>query len=126
MKNRTLWTWTLGLALTLPFVGGCVQEASSSTENDAPAIKAATDSDSALERPADVEALAPEKAPLEDISKAAVRPVSAGKTAPPNLKVTAPVADIISLADSGMDESVMLAFVNKSSSTFNLRADEII
>src|SRR2546423_534572 len=126
MKNRTLWTWTLGLALMLPFLGGCVQEASSSSENDAPAVKAVTESDIATQSPADVEILAPEEAPLEDISKAAVRPVSTGKTAPPNLKVTAPVADIISLADSGMDESVMLAFVNKSSSTFNLRADEII
>ncbi|MEY2428458.1 MAG: hypothetical protein QOJ40_1343 [Verrucomicrobiota bacterium] len=126
MKNRTLWTWTLGLALTVPFAGGCVQEASSSTENDAPAIKAGTDSDVAVQSPADGNALAPEEAPQEDISKAAVRPVSSAKTPPPNLKVTPPVADIISLADSGMDESVMLAFVNKSTSTFNLRADEII
>src|SRR2546423_4870159 len=106
MKNRTLWTWTLGLALTVPFVGGCVQEASSSTENDAPAIKAGTDSDIAIQSAGDDEALAPEETTQEDISKAAVRPVSSGKTPPPNLKVTAPVSEIITLADSGVDESV--------------------
>ena len=126
MKNRTLWTCSLGLALTLPFVGGCVQEASSSTENNAPAIKAETASDVAIQSPADSEAPAPEETPEEDVSNAAVRPVSSEKTPPANLKVTGPVSEIITLADSGVDESVMLAFVNKSTSTFNLRSDEII
>ncbi len=126
MKNRTLWTWSLALAIALPFVGGCVQEASSSTQNNAPAINTEPDSEVALQTAANADAVAPEETPEEEISNAAVRPVSTEKTPPPNVKVTGAVSEIVKLADSGVDETVMLAFVSKSTSTFNLRSDEII
>ena len=42
------------------------------------------------------------------------------------MKPTAPVAEVLKLADSGVEESVMLAFVTNSTSTFNLGAEEII
>ena len=36
------------------------------------------------------------------------------------------MAEVLKLADAGVDESVMLAFITNSASTFNLGAEEII
>ena len=126
MKNNILWLWSLGLALALPLASGCVQQASSATENVTPAIETAADSGIAPQGDAEENDLALEQSPEEDISNAPAKPISTEKPLPPNLKATGAVSEIIKLADAGVDESVMLAFVNKSTSTFNLRSDEII
>jgi hypothetical protein len=52
--------------------------------------------------------------------------VSEEKPLPANVKATGPVAEVIKLANSGLDESVMLAFATNSTQTFNLTAEEII
>jgi hypothetical protein len=48
------------------------------------------------------------------------------KPLPANIKPNGPVAEMIKLANSGLDESVMLAFATNSTHTFNLTAEEII
>jgi hypothetical protein len=57
---------------------------------------------------------------------APAKPISTAKPLPPAVKPTAPVAEVLKLADSGVEEGVMLAFVSNSTSTFNLGAEEII
>jgi hypothetical protein len=52
--------------------------------------------------------------------------MSTSKPLPPSVRPTAPVAELSKLADSGVEEGVMLAFVTNSTSTFNLGAEEII
>ena len=45
---------------------------------------------------------------------------------PSNIAVDSPLAQVIRLAQSGVDESVILSYVNNSSITFNLTSDQII
>jgi hypothetical protein len=47
-------------------------------------------------------------------------------TIPENIKVTPATEKIIQLANGGVDENVMLAFVEKSDGKFGLEADEIV
>ena len=50
----------------------------------------------------------------------------AGVTPPPNISPTSPLAQVIRLVQAGVDESVILAYVSNSTSTFNLDSDKII
>lgn len=52
--------------------------------------------------------------------------VSDKKPLPSNIRPSSPVAEVVKLANSGLDESVMMAFVTNSTHTFNLGAEEII
>ena len=61
-----------------------------------------------------------------DIADAPTRPLSEEKTPPPNIRPGRPVAEIIKLANSGVEQDVMMAYVTNSTSTFNLSAEEII
>src|SRR5207237_8791296 len=44
----------------------------------------------------------------------------------PNIRPGSPLAEVIRLADSGVDEGLMLAFIANSAGTFNLGSVEII
>src|SRR5260370_28639715 len=65
-------------------------------------------------------------APEIDISDAAVHPSSTEKPVPSNLNITLAASQIINLANAGLDESVMLAYITNSAKTFDLGPDEII
>lgn len=45
---------------------------------------------------------------------------------PPGVDANSPLAEVIRLAQSGVSESVILSYVNQSTSPFNLNADQII
>jgi hypothetical protein len=45
---------------------------------------------------------------------------------PPNILPTSPLAQVIRLAQAGVDESVIMTFITNSTSTFNLDSDKII
>ena len=45
---------------------------------------------------------------------------------PPNILPTSPLAQVIRLAQAGVDESVIMTYVTNSGSTFNLNPDKII
>ena len=64
--------------------------------------------------------------PAEAVSDAPAKLVSTDKPLPANIKPTEALAGIIRLAQSGVDESVMLAYVTNTLGTFSLGPEEII
>lgn len=127
MKDRIAWNLSLGLALALlPLTGGCLQTVSSSPEAIAVAEPLGPESDAAIQPAAEDDVAVAEPTSETGVSDAPVTLVSTENSLPPNVKPAGPVLQVIELANSGVEESVMLAFVTNSTSTFNLRADEII
>ena len=122
MKNWTISTLGLGLALAaLPLVGGCVQESASS----APVIFTATNQVSVVEETVVTNAPTPEVAE-HTLENAPGKLVSAAQPPEQDANLTAPAVEIAKLAQSGVDEGVMLAYVGNSPHTFNLGSDQII
>jgi hypothetical protein len=67
-----------------------------------------------------------EQTDAAELAEAAVKPISTEKPLPANIKLTGPVSEVVKLAESGVDESVMMAFVSNSTNPFNLSVEEII
>jgi len=112
-------------------LAGCLQESSLSPKE---AVAAATEPP-ALRETSDAVAetstiLDPDDTLAEvdelSISNAPVKKISTEIEVPANLKPSAATAEIIKLANAGVEERVMLSFVTNSLGTFNLRAEEII
>jgi len=117
-----MW-WSLVLAaVTLSLGSGCVEGAASSEQVPGSSNVAAAVASTTTNAPA----VAAPEAGVPDITTADVKPVNAERPLPPTIRSNSPVADILKLADSGVDEAVLLAFVTNSTSIFNLTADEII
>jgi len=57
---------------------------------------------------------------------APVTPVPSERPVPTKVKLSIPASELVRLANSGLEESVLLAYVTNSTSTFNLGAEEII
>ncbi len=109
--------WPLALALAvLPLAGGCVREQVVAT----PPV-AANRNDSALPSAAP----APEVAEQE-LANAPAKLVSTPRQAAPDVALDPSAAELVRLAQSGVDEKVMLAYVNNSGRAFNLGSDQII
>jgi hypothetical protein len=128
MKNRVHRKWSLGLALAvLPVAGSFQQESFSQPLNTTPGVEAAAASpEAAAPAPAVVNALSAAQTTEDDTVDAPAQPISTVKPLPPGVRLTGPVAEVLRLAESGVEESVILAFVTNSTSTFNLGAEEII
>ena len=124
MKQRTFPYWVLGVSLTIFLsVAARMQTAAETVPSDAtrpvPATVSATETP-----PVSLEASGEDLATAD--TDAPAKLVSNEKPLPPTIKPTGPVAEVVKLANSGLDDSVMLAFVTNSTSTFNLGAEEII
>jgi hypothetical protein len=131
----------LGLALVAAVLVGCTRRGGEqgtlvSTASAEPAV------------PADAEAVAATKAaepePIEVSDPAAVTkapapaPIEVNNVAPapapgaeknplpPNVRSTGPAADIMKMAQSGVDEFVMLTYITNTTTMFGLSSDEII
>ncbi|HWX19415.1 MAG TPA: DUF6600 domain-containing protein [Candidatus Binatia bacterium] len=127
MKHRFLSTWRLLAVLALLLVAAAPSRSGSNPSPDpqpglpsdslaAPAASPLPAADSlSTDQPADA-----------DISSAPVTPLSRGTSLPPTIRPSSPVAEVVKLANSGLDQTVLLAFVTNSTSTFNLDADKII
>lgn len=136
MKNRIVGKLFLGigLAAALPFAGGCVQEARSSAQ----AATIPTNSVSTNRASAEAEtpnvAITAEAAgtndladlPEIDIAEAPYKPLPAERVVPPGVRTNGPLAEILRMADAGVEEGVLLAFVTNSTTVFGLDADEVI
>ena len=130
MKARFYTSVSLGVALSaLPFVGGCTQQNANqsasliSTASAEPAVSVLSSNTSA-------ESPSAPAAPAETASVEAV-PVPAPaldseKKLPANIKPTGPAAEVIKLAQAGVDEAVMLNYITNASSLFVLSSDDII
>ena len=117
MKMQILGKWSLGLLLAaLPLASGCSEDSAHSAPVNDPVVQTSTTPD------ADVPVA--EATASEDQKPAVV--VSDEKTLPSNISPSGPTESVIKLAQAGVDESVMLAFVSNSISTFNLSSDDII
>lgn len=115
MKTRFFQSYSLGLALSvLPFVAGCSQKSGDTPQSLLSAASA---------EPV-VQATNTDPVSTNDLMAAPAPP--AEKKLPPNIKPSTPLAEIIKLANAGVDESVMLTFVNSSQGLFSLGSDEII
>src|SRR5215471_8730699 len=104
-----LWSLSLTLGL-LTLTAGCLQEAAKVPEQtaapaapqpDTNSLQAATTSDQEM-------VAAAEDSEIED---APVEPVAGGGSLPPSIRPNSPLSEVVLLAQSGMDESVMLAYV---------------
>ena len=128
MKCGFHWNWSLGLALAvLPIASGLQQESFSQPLSTNSAVQAAAASKEAAAPTRGVPvASTAEPAGEDELVNAPANPISTVKPLPPGVKVKGPVAEVLKLADSGVEESVMLAFVTNSTSTFSLGAEEII
>src|SRR2546422_63752 len=109
MKTRVFSTWSLGLVLiVLSLAVGCLQQAANSPEISKSTKKAGTEPDATTQTTADEDFALAEPTPEAEPSDAPAKPVSREKTIPPSIRPTSPLAEVITLADSGVDERVML------------------
>ena len=102
----------IGMALSLMQVSAQPIDAQESTAAPGPAAPARSLEPSATASEADTDA--------------PVKVVRDEKPLPSNINPRGPLSEVIKLANSGVNESVMLAFVTNSVRTFNLSAEEII
>lgn len=134
LTASTPFTYLTSLGLMVLPLSGCLQESSlSSAETSVAAAELPTvqESPRVSEGPVDPfgdadaeEAMA--EADSQSISTAPAKKVSKEIEVPANLKPSPATAEIIKLANAGVDQLVMLSFVTNSLGTFNLRAEEII
>ncbi len=121
MKHRSSSKWILGASLTaLALVFATLQSIASEPTPAAPTATELT-----AEEISPTNALA-QGTPGAADTDAPAKPVSTDKPLPANIRPSGPVAEVIKLANSGLNESVMLAYVTNSVHTFNLSAEEII
>src|SRR5215471_16318315 len=107
------------LLATLPLVARCSEPGSATP------LVTESKSEEALPVTTD-ETTRNEQQPTGDIDEAPAKAFAQEKPLPPNIRPSSPASEVIKLANSGLEQSVMLAFVTNSSSTFNLSAEEII
>ena len=122
MKNATFWSFGLALALAaVPLGGGCDQEPA----NSAPADAANTNQESAAiaDTSTDTAAAAAAEQQLEN---APGQIVSSATPPAPAVNLNGPAAEVVKLAQAGVEEVVMLSFVTNAPNTFNLSSDAII
>jgi len=123
MKIKMFSGAVTGLLLAgIPLVGGCKDDAPPTLAQVAPAT-------AGVQPVARVEAVPP--APLAAADDAVVaRPVPAQPSGeqplPSDIQLSANAAQVVKLAQAGVDEPVMLSFVKNSAGAFNLGSEEII
>jgi hypothetical protein len=125
MKIGIVGKWALGVGFVLlPHVGICLAEDSSPPPAQTPAITEQESTNALTSKSA--EPSVSDATTVIDIANAPTSPITEQKTLPPNIHPARPLAEIIKLNNSGVEEGVMMAFVTNSPSTFNLSAEEII
>src|SRR5262245_23245200 len=121
MKSLVFWKWILGVSLTVTTIAGLRGDSFISPLAQPVAVE--SDGDEAAEPP-QTDLNSEQAAP--DIADAPATPVPAEKSLPANVKLSDPAAEVAKLANSGVEESVLLSYVKNSTNTFNLGADDII
>src|SRR5260221_11418636 len=124
MNKRVPW-WSIGSSLILLAMlgGGCLKsgppEKGTEASSESPlAFQPVPEPDEMTE--------ASEETDDSNISEGEVRFASTETPLPDNINPTPALAEVIRFTESGVDESVMLAYITNSENSFNLGADEII
>lgn len=126
MKRLIIGKWLMGMGLiAIPFTGGCLQEAASSSATNSPGVTNVAVAPGLAES-ADVSTNAVMEVPAVDIADADYTPIQTEGPAPANVRTNGPVGEIIRMASSGVDQEVLAAFVTNSPAIFSLTADEVI
>ncbi|MGN6642006.1 MAG: DUF6600 domain-containing protein, partial [Verrucomicrobiota bacterium] len=114
MKTRILWKWGLALSLAVfPFLG----RGQGTTNSAVPSLGPGSPGMAASNAPSPAQAeIDLENAPVQVVSPAI----------PPTNSLSAPALEIVKLAQAGVDESVMMAYVTNSANVFNLGSDDIV
>src|SRR5690349_17543984 len=116
MRSRICSSWVLGLVLLVLPLAGCLQESSISSQAIAAADVASSPETPAVEPTTvtsadlDTEEMMAET-DAQKISTASAKKVSTEIEVPANLKPSPATAEIIKLANAGVEESVMLSFI---------------
>lgn len=131
MKTQIFWKWSLGASLAiLPFVGGCLQDNVQPAVQTGAAITPAAEPvvyETAQAEPSNFGAEEGPAVPaLTNLAEAPIQPITTNLPPPPKVALSPAAQELVKMANSGVDEKVMQAFVEKSTSTFNLSADDII
>ena len=119
--------WAL-LAAGLPWTGGCNEDPSSSSSDVGSLVKPVL----AVASPDDINAAVDAKPTdaetklIEEKPAPAGQPLPAEQPTPPDVRLSLPLTEIVKLAQAGVDDSVMLAYITNSAYTFNLGSDQII
>ena len=109
----------------LLLASGSRLQASSQATNTAPMLP--PDANAAAAAPGTVNEEALEaQTEEEELAGAAIKPISTERPLPPNIKPAGPLSEVIKLADSGLDECVIMAFVTNSTGLFDLGVEDII
>src|SRR5436190_20494832 len=127
MKTRSFNRGSLWLLLAMiPLLAGCDQQSATSSQGfiavaaAEPAVPAVAGTNASPAAAIPETTAAPAEKP---------EPVPAAleeKPLPPSIKASSPLAEVIKLAQAGVDDEVMLTFITNSTSTFGLSSDEII
>src|SRR5882672_8702962 len=127
MKSRILEKFGIAVSLALlPLAGGCLQQTGLSPQSAA-LMTPSSDELQFVDSPQIEGDFGPAETTAEpEISDAPAKPISTEKPLPPNIRPTESLAGMIRLADSGVDENVMLAYVTNSAGIFSLGPEEII
>lgn len=126
MRNWILWRLCLGLVPVALLLASCSSQQVSGQETNTAAGLTPEATVVGDQAPADADPLMEDPTTQSDLADAAVTPISTSKPLPANLKLSGPVAEVIKLAESSAEESVILAFVTNSMAPFNLGVEEII
>src|SRR4029077_10333105 len=121
MKAPIIWTSSIGLVLAvLSLSGGSGQETANSSPAPAPASEEVVTNSTGI-----TDTDSPEMAE-QKLENAPAQVGSAPKAPPSGVNLSATAGEIVRLAQAGLDESVMLAFVTNSTYVFKLSSDDII
>jgi hypothetical protein len=127
MKNQILWRWGLGLIVAgMPLADSRSQEAPNQLTNTPPLAKVEAKSNVVAQAKAEQASAAADQDSEGNLADAPFQPISSTKPLPQNIKPTSAVAEVIRLAEAGVEEGVMLAFVTNSASMFSLGAEDIV
>jgi hypothetical protein len=112
--------------VSLPFAGRCQPQSPSQASGPAPEPPVSQATPPPPAEATRAEGNQADVPSLEELAKAPVQLLSTNQPVPAKIRLSAPSAELVKLASSGVDQGVMLAYVTNSASTFNLTADEII
>lgn len=137
MNTRLTSRFLLAAALfALPLINGCTQQSASNqppyvTTSNPPPPPVVTQVVPASFSPAEpvvpvTEPAAPEVAPLIISNPPPTLMAGADPVVPANLRISKPLGEVIRLAQSGVDEMVILTYITNTTTLFTLGAEEIV